>query len=46
MSEDLEQYPDEDLWEDGELTMSQVEKKIIQLWRLGKIIIYRSKDEE
>ena len=43
----LIQYPDEDLFEDGELSdetyfldnISEVEDKIIKLWRAGKIVI-------
>mgnify|MGYP000648162695 CR=1 FL=1 len=43
-------YPDEDLFEDGELSnepnttmvgISEVEVKIIQMWRKGKIQIAR-----
>ena len=35
----LEEYADEHLYEDGELNQSQVEDKIIKLWRQGKIVI-------
>ena len=37
----LIQYPDEDLFEDGELNEAEVEEKIITLWRMGKITIAR-----
>ena len=46
----LVEYPDEDLFEDGELdntdrclydTITEVEHKIIQMWRMGKITIAR-----
>ena len=39
----LEEYPDEDLYEDGELNIKQVEKKIISEWYEGKIILMREK---
>ncbi len=45
----LIEYPDEDLFEDGELNtdlkyekkflISEVEQKIVWLWRNGKIVI-------
>tara|TARA_R110002051_G_scaffold324572_1_gene422458 strand:- start:870 stop:1043 length:174 start_codon:yes stop_codon:yes gene_type:complete len=43
----LIEYPEEDLFEDGELSdeiylldnISEVEDKIIRLWRQGKIVI-------
>ena len=43
----LIEYPQEDLYEDGELSdeiylldnISEVEDKIIKLWRQGKIVI-------
>ena len=34
-------YPDEELFEDGELDEAAVEEKIIWLWRNGKIQIAR-----
>ena len=37
----LVEYPDEDLFEDGELNEAEVEEKIITLWRMGKITIAR-----
>ena len=37
-------YPDEDLFEDGELDEAGVEEKIITLWRMGKIVIARWED--
>ena len=49
----LKEYPDEDLYEDGELSddnllgdlhdfiISEVEYKILQLWRNDKIVIAR-----
>ena len=37
----LIEYPDEDLFEDGELSRFEVEKKIIRLWRHNKIVIAR-----
>jgi hypothetical protein len=46
----LIQYPDEDLFEDGELSdnkhdilhrISEVEYKILQMWRNDKIVIAR-----
>tara|TARA_R100001463_G_scaffold3532_2_gene14253 strand:+ start:3837 stop:4046 length:210 start_codon:yes stop_codon:yes gene_type:complete len=49
----LVEYPDEDLYEDGELSddkhdlmhrISEVEYKILQLWRNGKIVIARWED--
>ena len=39
----LEEYPDEDLYEDGELNIKQVEKKIIRLWYEGKIVLMRER---
>ena len=39
----LEEYPAEDLFEDGELTSDQVEKKIIDEWYDGSIILMRRK---
>ena len=39
----LEEYPAEDLFEDGELTSDQVEKKIIDGWYDGSIILMREK---
>tara|TARA_R110002020_G_scaffold227539_14_gene438205 strand:+ start:1355 stop:1516 length:162 start_codon:yes stop_codon:yes gene_type:complete len=51
----LIEYPDEDLFEDGELSndlkydkkflISEVEKKIVWLWRDGKIQIARWEDK-
>ena len=40
----LIEYPDEDLYEDGELDEAGVEEKIITLWRMGKIVIARWED--
>ena len=49
----LVEYPDEDLYEDGELSddkhdlmhrISEVEYKILQLWRNGKIVIAKWED--
>ena len=50
----LIEYPQEDLYEDGELSndleygkkllISEVEKKIIRLWRNDKIVIARWED--
>jgi hypothetical protein len=48
----LIEYPDEDLYEDGELSdetfllsdISEVELKIIRLWRQNKIVIARWED--
>ena len=37
----LEEYPDEDLWEDGELNNMQVGLKLLQLWQRGYIMIVR-----
>ena len=37
----LEEYPDEDLWEDGELNNMQVGLKLLQLWQRGDIMIIR-----
>ena len=37
----LIEYPTEDLFEDGELDASDVEEKIIWLWRRGYITIAR-----
>ena len=37
----LEEYPDEDLWEDGELNNMQVGLKLLQLWQRGDIMIVR-----
>ena len=39
------EYPDEELWEDGELNHEQVEEKIISLWYKGLIILMREKEE-
>ena len=39
----LEEYPDEDLYEDGELNRKQVEQKIIDGWYDGSIILMRRK---
>ena len=39
----LEEYPDEDLHEDGELTRKQVEQKILDGWYYGSIILMREK---
>ena len=39
----LEEIPDEDLHEDGELTRSQVEQKIIDGWYDGSIILFRER---
>jgi len=39
----LEEYPDEELYEDGELSIKQVEKKIIRLWYEGRIVLMREK---
>ena len=38
-----EEIPDEDLHEDGELTRSQVEQKIIDGWYDGSIILFRER---
>ena len=38
-----EEIPDEDLHEDGELTRSQVEQKIIDGWYNGSIILFRER---
>ena len=38
---ELIEYPTEDLFEDGELDASDVEEKIIWLWRRGYITIAR-----
>jgi len=43
MTTEYEEYPDEDLHEDGELNILQVEKKIIRLWYEGKIVLMREK---
>ena len=40
---ELEEYPTEDLYEDGEINDSDVERKIINLWRKGEIVLYRQK---
>ena len=40
----LIEYPQEDLFEDGELDEAGVEEKIITLWRMGKIVIARWED--
>ena len=40
---DLEEYPAEDLFEDGELTEREVEEKIIDEWYDGKIVLMRRK---
>ena len=37
----IEDYPDEDLWEDGELNNMQVGLKLLQLWQRGDIMIVR-----
>ena len=39
----LEEYADEDLHEDGELTRRQVEQKIIDGWYKGSIILMRER---
>ena len=41
MDMDLEEYPAEDLFEDGELTSDKVEEKIIDEWYDGKIVLMR-----
>ena len=52
----LAEYPDKDLFEDGELDndssysggqlwVSEVEKKIILLWRQGKIVIAKKEKQ-
>ena len=38
---DLEEYPAEDLFEDGELTEREVEEKIVNEWYDGKIVLMR-----
>ena len=38
-----EEYPDKDLYEDGELNIKQVEKKIIRLWYEGKIVLMKER---
>ena len=43
MTTEYEEYPDEDLYEDGELNIKQVEKKIIRLWHEGEIVLMREK---
>ena len=45
MQIEYEEYPDEELWEDGELNHKQVEEKIISLWYKGIIILMREKEE-
>ena len=40
----LEEYADEDLYEDGELTKRQVEQKIIEGWYNESIILTRIKE--
>ena len=37
----LEEYPDEDVSEDGELNNMQVGLKLLQLWQRGDIMIIR-----
>ena len=37
----VEEIPDEDLYEDGELNQRQVEEKIIDDWYEGRIILMR-----
>ena len=39
----LEEVPDEDLYEDGELDDRQVEDKIINDWYEGRIILMRKR---
>ena len=39
----LEEYPAEDLYEDGELNQRQVEQKIIDGWYNGSIILFRER---
>ena len=39
----LEEYPAEDLFEDGELTSDQVEEKIIDEWYEGKIVLMKER---
>ena len=43
MTIEYEEIPDEDLHEDGELTRSQVEQKIIDGWYDGSIILFRER---
>jgi len=52
---ELVEYPDEDLYEDGELSdneylqdvaISEVEYKILQLWRSNKIVIARWEESD
>ena len=43
MTTEYEEYPDEDLYEDGELNIKQAEKKIIRLWYEGEIVLMREK---
>ena len=43
MNIEYEEIPDEDLCEDGELTRSQVEQKIIDGWYKGSIILMRER---
>jgi len=40
----LEEVPDEDLYEDGELNQRQVEEKIIDDWYEGRIILMRRRN--
>ena len=39
----VEEIPDEDLYEDGELNRKQVEQKIIDGWYDGSIILMRER---
>ena len=39
----VEEIPDEDLYEDGELNRKQVEQKIIDGWYKGSIILMRER---
>ena len=40
-----EEVPEEDLWEDGELTTSDVKSKIFRMLYNGKYKIIRRKDD-
>ena len=42
----LEEYPAEDLFEDGELTSDKVEEKIINEWYSGYIVLMRRKNHD
>ena len=42
----IEDYPDEDLWEDGELNNMQAGLKLLKLWEKGDIMIVRKVRKE